>query len=267
MVRRLEPGTFIGEARSAAHAGAVLSEVTHNEGHEVPEHSHEWSYVSLLLHGTYSETVADRTIEYTPFTAVFHAPDLTHRDVIGDAGGRFFIAELGPAWCETIESLGGVPNHVCELHGEGASWPMLHLYHAMIAHDLTDDCVEEGLLQLCSYLPRAPRVSESEPLWLREVEEWLVKHFREPYSLQTLAEAVHVNPSHLARTFNRFRHRTIGDFVSRLRVQEACRRLAHVELSLEAIAQESGFSDQSHMTRTIRKTLGNTPANLRRVLQ
>ena len=266
MALRLEPGTFIGEVRSERIANAILSEVIHREGRSVPEHSHEWPFVSLLIRGTYEETVGNLTVFFKPFTAVFHEHGLTHSDLIGVGGARFFLLELGRPWRETIERLGGVQDHVYELHGEGASWPMLHLYHMLLASEISEEAVEEALFEICGYLPKAPTISNAEPPWLAEVERWLMAHFREPYSLKSVAAAAHVDPSHLARTFNRFRGRTIGEFVSRLRVQEACRRLADLDRSLLSVARESGFADQSHMTRVIRQVSGSTPAALRKSL-
>jgi len=53
----------------------------------------------------------------------------------------------------------------------------------------------------------------------------------------------------------------------RLRVQDACRHIRKLDRTLSEIARTSGFSDQSHMTRSIRRIAGNTPAELRRILQ
>jgi len=261
---RLRPGTFVGESTSKIVADAILSEVVHREGRAVVEHSHEWPYISLLLSGAYHETVGEKAVVFAPFTAVFHDRDLAHADEIGEGGARFFLLEFGPAWRHTLEAIGPIPDHVYELHGEGASWPMLRLYHLFVADELSDEVVEDALFEICGHLPNAEVVADSEPAWLCGVEAWLERHFRERYSLERVAREMHVNASHLARTFTRFRGRTMGDFVSRLRVQEACRQLAELEHTLEEIAVSAGFTDQSHMTRIIRQVAGSTPAALRR---
>jgi AraC family transcriptional regulator len=264
---RLRPGTFVGESTSKIFADAILSEVTHREARVVVEHSHEWPYISLLLSGAYRETVGQKTIVFGPFTAVFHDRNLEHTDAIGDGGARFFLLELGPGWRETLEAAGPIPDHVHELHGEGASWPLLRLYHRFVSDELSDEVVEDAIFEIAGHLPNADAVADSEPEWLRDVDAWLERHFREPYSLARVAREMHVNAAHLARTFVRFRHRTMGDFVSRLRVQDACRQLAEFEHTLEEVALSAGFSDQSHMTRVIRQVAGGTPGALRRSLR
>jgi AraC family transcriptional regulator len=47
------------------------------------------------------------------------------------------------------------------------------------------------------------------------------------------------------------------------RVERARRLVQQSDLPLKAIAVETGFSDQAHMTRTMRARLGATPGKLR----
>jgi len=266
LARRLRPGEFIGESSSRRIAGAILSVVRHSGPRQVAEHTHEWPYISTLLRGNYQQTVGAQTIFFEPFTAVFHGAGLRHTDSIGGVGARFFLIELGEVWWDTIQEFGGRPRHAHELHGEGASWPALQLYRKFSVADFSDAAAEELLFEICSYLPTGPVPAHGEPPWMQKVDAELFATFRATYSLRTLAHHVSVNPAHLARTYRTFRRRTIGDTVNRLRVQEACRQLVEPDRPLEAIARDCGFSDQSHMTRAIRRLAGGTPAELRRTL-
>lgn len=267
MVNQLKPGYFLGDARSIEAAGAIFSEVTHASARSLPDHGHEWPFVCMLLGGSYSEAADQTTITFKPFSAVFHGARLTHRDVIGDAGARFFIIEFGELWKDTIDRLGGSPQRIYEMYGEGASWPALRAYHAFITGSHEDGVYEEILFEICGYLPKAPAPDPAAPPWLANVQKILVRDFRETYALRAVAGQVHVDPSHLARTFYRFKGCTMGEFVTRLRVQAACQELASLDTPLEIVAHASGFSDQSHMTRAIRRLCGSTPAVLRRTLQ
>jgi hypothetical protein len=197
----MQPGRFFGNTTSKDVAGVVLSEVVHPESRSLPEHSHQWPYLSMLLQGFYRETIGDETISYDPFTAVFHGSGLVHSDEIGDGGARFFIVELNDAWQETIERHGGAPQHAYELHGDGASWVALRLYHDFVLDTASEESAEEALLELCAYLPEAPPPDTSRPAWLDAVVGSLLKTFRETYSLRRLASDVGVDPSHLARNF------------------------------------------------------------------
>jgi AraC family transcriptional regulator len=268
MTRALAPGEFYGSTTSVRIADAILSEVTHYERRTLPAHTHDWPYFSVLLEGSYVETTGRTTIDYRPLTAVFHGAHLTHSDEIGAEGSRFFLIELGPTWVDLAQGLGGIPEHMFELHGEHASWLGLRLYHEFREPEdrRSETAIEELLLELCAYLPSAPAPEKNEPPWMARVIEIVAADFRTHYDLRSLAEKVHVHPSHLARTFHRFHRRTIGDMVNRLRVQEACRRLAESDATLTEIASESGFSDQSHMTRAVRRLTGSTPGAYRKAM-
>ena len=266
MTSSMEPGQFFGDTRSKRAAGAILSEVVHTSARALPEHSHQWPYLSMLLQGYYREIIGEQTIDYDPFTAVFHGAELAHRDEIGEDGARFFIVELNESWQETVERYGGTPRHACELHGDGASWMALRLYHDFVTDQECDESTEESILALCGYLHGSPAPQTSRPAWFEDVLQRLLEGFREPYSLRGLAGEIGIDPSHLARTFFRFRRLTIGDFVMRLRVQDACRGIQNLDRTLSDIARSSGFADQSHMTRAIRRIAGSTPSEIRRVL-
>ncbi len=53
---------------------------------------------------------------------------------------------------------------------------------------------------------------------------------------------------------------------NRVRVSRALERLAAGERSLGVLAADLGFSDQAHLTRTMRAYAGRTPSVLRRLL-
>jgi AraC-like DNA-binding protein len=50
-------------------------------------------------------------------------------------------------------------------------------------------------------------------------------------------------------------------------VSRALERLAAGERNLGVLAADLGFSDQAHLTRTVRAHVGRPPAALRRLLQ
>jgi AraC-like DNA-binding protein len=77
--------------------------------------------------------------------------------------------------------------------------------------------------------------------------------------LETIADAAHISPRHLIRSFRRTLVMTPQDYVRQARVQEAAARLRRGEPTSD-VAQAAGFADQPHMTRAFRKVMGITPA-------
>ena len=103
-----------------------------------------------------------------------------------------------------------------------------------------------------------------EPRWVSRVAEMLRVRFATPPSHAELAAEVGVHPVYLASGFRRFRGRTIGDEVRRLRIESTSRQLLRSDVSIAAIAAAAGYSDQSHFTRSFKRATGLTPAEFRR---
>jgi AraC-like DNA-binding protein len=85
-------------------------------------------------------------------------------------------------------------------------------------------------------------------------------------SLIELSRAVAASPFHLSKVFHRITGMTISQYRIRLRVHEALDRISRGEDDLSTIAVSAGFSDHSHMTRTVVAQLGHTPTVLRKLL-
>ncbi|MFF3606812.1 helix-turn-helix domain-containing protein [Streptomyces sp. NPDC002463] len=84
--------------------------------------------------------------------------------------------------------------------------------------------------------------------------------------LLPLAELLGVSPYRLSRAFTQVLGVSLTRYRNRVRVGRALDRLDAGEESLATLAADLGFSDQSHLTRTMRHYLGHTPTSLRRLL-
>jgi AraC family transcriptional regulator len=107
-------------------------------------------------------------------------------------------------------------------------------------------------------------VARATPTWLRHARELIAEHFAESLTLTSVAAQVGIHPVHLATTFRQVYGVTIGEFVRRLRIEAACKRLAHRDLSLVTIAVQARFADQSHFSKVFRSYVGTTPAKYRK---
>jgi AraC-like DNA-binding protein len=85
-------------------------------------------------------------------------------------------------------------------------------------------------------------------------------------SQQELARRVGSSPFHLSRVFKSVTGTTISQYRLRLRIHRVLDHLAQGEENLAILARAVGFSDHSHMTRTVIAQLGEAPSALRRRL-
>jgi AraC family transcriptional regulator len=259
-----KPGAFAGQTVSREIAGALLSEVKHVRPASVAPHSHEAPYFSLLLEGSYSEGAADFSVRYEPYTVVFHDALTEHWDAIPAGGCRMFFVELLAPWVDVVAATPR-PAHLFEMDGSAPAWLILRLHREFLSGEAASVLtVESVVFELCEYLSESSVDTAREPAWIARVEELLRTRLSTRIDLRGLALQMGVNPSHLCRAFRRFRRRTIGDYVTGLRVQFVCRKLVETQDSLSDVADQAGFTDQSHMTRIFKRITGVTPGSYRR---
>jgi AraC family transcriptional regulator len=266
-MRSFPLGYYTGESTTWETAGVVLTEVRHAAAKAVAKHQHEAPYFSLLLEGAYEERGDGFDLLYEPYTLVFHAAFTSHEDrMLGPC--RFFAADLRPKWETIIDELGGERAHVFELLGGDPIWLVLRLYREFIVRaDSADVAIEALMYELCAHIAKRSHDESYEPAWLAIADAAVRERFREPLELTALAASAGVHPTHLCRTFRRFRGQAISDAMTGARVQFVARRLTESQASLADIAVEAGFVDQSHMTRVFKRVTGSAPGDHRRRLQ
>ena len=259
-----KPGAFAGETQSLRIADVLMSDVRHVQALSVAPHAHEAPYFSVLLEGSYTEGAADFTVRYEPYTLVYHNALTEHWDAIAEGGCHMFFVELLEPWTATIAQR-RTSAHLFELDGSAPVWLVLRLHREFLAGDAASPLVvESAVFELCEYLSQPAPDAAREPPWIAHTEETLRADFTSRVDLRSLAARVSVDPSHLCRTFRRFRRRTIGDYVMGLRMRFVCRQLVETHEPLTAIAARAGFTDQSHMTRFFKRFTGMSPAAYRR---
>ena len=266
---KLDPGHFYGEVlRKYQGSGVILSEINHKGARRLPNHAHELAFFSLLLNGAYTEHFGTSTIVYKPMTIAFHPPDFEHRDEIANGGGRFFSIELQRVWLDRLREYTGTAEISTGLHSGELVWLAARLYRERKEFNACSPLAIEGLLlEMLAVVGGATHAREpTAPAWLSRTVDLLHGEFQRSLTLDYISSAIGVNPLHLSRVFRKFHHRTIGDYVSRLRVQYCCRRLSERDTPLANLALDAGFADQSHFTRTFKRITGLTPNAFRSLL-
>jgi AraC-like DNA-binding protein len=99
---------------------------------------------------------------------------------------------------------------------------------------------------------------------LTPVMEHVVAHYGRRISVAHLARLADVSVSQLQRDFRRLFNITPGEYVLRMRLIMARRRLEESADAVGRIARACGFYDQSHFTRAFKAHVGLTPLAYRR---
>ena len=247
---------------------AIVSESVYKRSICLPEHSHELSFFTLIIDGSYSEVIKRKDVFYSPQTVLWRQAEISHKDRIETNSSRFFFIEIEKSFSERLDEHYSVPERLAERNGT-LTWLAFRLRSEIANGCAGTPLIAEGItLEMLGYLNRAETISDRRlPGWLLRVAERLNEDFAEPLSNQELAAAEGVHPVHLAAAFRRFYSQTIGEYVQNLRIERASELLRNAEIPLTDISLECGFADQSHFTRVFKRRTGLTPGAYRASLK
>jgi AraC family transcriptional regulator of arabinose operon len=94
--------------------------------------------------------------------------------------------------------------------------------------------------------------------------DFMKQHLREPLRIATLAAVVNLSRSHYTEIFRRVTGYAPLMYLNHLRMQRAVQLLNSTNLSIKAISEQLGFSDQFYFSRAFAKLHGHSPSEHRR---
>jgi AraC family transcriptional regulator len=272
MRQTLPQGSFYGKKQIGCEvAGISFTEYEFPPNLQIPPHSHESTYFYLVLRGAFTEVYGKKTRTGAPSTVIFSPAGERHSDVWHDRGGRCFNVEFELEWLERVRQHSAVLDDPRDFRS-GAPVVRLatRLYREFQELDAASPLALEGLtLEILAEASRQP-LSAAErrpPGWLRRAKDLLHDRFTENLSLDDIAAAAGVHPTHLARAFRRHYHCTIGDYLRGLRIEWARHELSTSDIPLIEIAVNSGYCDQSHFSTAFKRHIGMTPTEYRRIFR
>ncbi|GAA4581529.1 AraC family transcriptional regulator [Planotetraspora phitsanulokensis] len=128
--------------------------------------------------------------------------------------------------------------------------------HFLAVHLLTRHC---GMP-----VPRLPRREDTR---VRRAIEIMRDGLHHPLTLTDIASQVWLSTFHFVRVFKAATGETPHRYLTRLRIQEACRHLERGTGSISEIAQLCGFSSPSHLSAAFAREVGTSPSAYRRDVQ
>ena len=93
---------------------------------------------------------------------------------------------------------------------------------------------------------------------------YIEEHFAEVVTIHDLGVQSELSPFHLIRAFQKEYGVSPHEYLVQVRVEEA-RKLLQTGLPIVQVAHNTGFSDQSHLTRWFKTRLGITPGRYRKL--
>ncbi|GAB3701624.1 AraC family transcriptional regulator [Spirosoma flavus] len=104
-------------------------------------------------------------------------------------------------------------------------------------------------------------VKPSETDRMQLVHDYVLEHFPDDLSLDTIADLAGMTPPAFCRYFKTRANKTFSEFVSEVRIGHACKLLMMGKLNITQISLESGFRTLSNFNRQFKDITGQTPSN------
>jgi AraC-like DNA-binding protein len=98
---------------------------------------------------------------------------------------------------------------------------------------------------------------------LRRVRDYIETHLADPLNLEKIADIACLSPYHFCRSFKQATGVTPHRYVVQRRLERAKSLMRRTDRPLGLIAQDAGFTDQSHLTAVFRREIGLTPGRFR----
>ncbi len=245
--------------------GLVVRESTYTQSLFMKMHQDDVTQVIFLLDGAIQHSSPQATQQILPSTLTFLPKGAPHATEF-QPGVRSFELLAFSSFAQRLQQaeLGFTEQ---QIHTQGSATALAkRLYQEFRTPDSLTPLLMEGLtLELFVALGRTQtaQCELAPPRWLKTAHAFLHAHFTESLSLESIAVAAGVHPSHLARGFRQHYHCTIGDYIRKLRVERACTLLTRTKPCLAELALELGFADQGHFSRTFKQLMGLTPTAFR----
>ena len=101
-------------------------------------------------------------------------------------------------------------------------------------------------------------------VFAQRIKDYIDRHFAEEFSLQQMADALHVSPYYLAHVCKETTGYSPLQYVLRRRIGEAQTLLITTDLPVTRIAAQVGYDNPSHFNAQFSKAVGMSPRTFRR---
>ncbi|KAI7255720.1 hypothetical protein KC345_g11087, partial [Hortaea werneckii] len=100
---------------------------------------------------------------------------------------------------------------------------------------------------------------------IQEAEKYILQHYADNLTLQSVASEVHVTPVWLSKLFKKEKHQTFLEYLTEVRMENAKKMLAEVKYKIYQISSLVGYKDPVHFTKLFKKQTGCTPKEFRKL--
>ena len=234
-----------------------------------PRHSHSWLHLCLVQRGQYVRTFRGRVQQFRAGELSLLPTAETHSDEYAPGTKclhlvipTFFEAQLARDFNARAVIASGTTSPMNAASG-------VALHREFQRPDSCSPAVIEAIVldAVSREIGISNDRSQRRPAWIKTVLDYLDDTFDQSPSLREIAHEIGVHPVYLCRSFSNHLGVTFGQYMRDLRLLRAWQlvSIGHGG-KMSEIAAETGFSDESHFSRTFKRAYGLPPARYRRLM-
>jgi AraC family transcriptional regulator len=252
----LSPTTHGDRVRRCDAGRFILFQTRYAPATALPRHYHNLTALSFATRGTFVETVGRRTFQCNTFDVIARPAGEVHTNRYSERGTSCVIVNVPAELATRFETPSLLPR------------PAVAPIATRVAQELAIDddvsslVVEGLLLELIGTASRIP-LCKHPPSWLASARDFIHEHASERVTLNEIAAAANVHAASVVRAFRAHLRCSPGEYVRRVRIDEAQRALVETSAAIGDIALDAGFYDQSHFSNAFRRATGMTPLQYR----
>jgi AraC family transcriptional regulator len=214
-------------------------------------HNHDYLSISLLLSGSLIEHTTSGTTIAKPGSLLIKPSALIHSDIFTEN-------------C-TILSLNIYDWKYYNLDFE--NWKIIQQNNTLkhFINLINNKDKKKNIYQIKEHITQK-NTKCAVPIWLKKIKEIIDHHFLETLQVSRLAKDAKVHPAYLGKVFKIHFGTDIKSYQRQLKIHYAVSKITNKTANLTQIAYDSGFSDQSHFSRELKKTTSFTPKTISNLL-
>lgn len=152
------------------------------------------------------------------------------------------------------------------LDGHASTGRMFEGYEQLYYHFGQADAMIDYLMEhTLDYFAeeQSERLAEISHKTIREILKYIDQHFTQDISIQALSERFFLSPNYLCYLFKKEVGENFIEYISRLRIQYACKLLVETDYPIHQVGARCGFNDYFYFTRIFKRMNQMTPTQYR----
>lgn len=203
-----------------------------------------------------------RTYPLTAGDLFFVFPSAAHRIDEVEAFEYMYISFIGTRANHILDAL-HISNTNFLFHGFGALedfWTDA-IRSGSVLFNLTSECVLlYTFSKLASQLVKEDNTGKTATATVSLIKKFIDDNFSDPtLSLDRISEELSYNKKYISRTFKKEMYVNITDYITTIRIHQACALMDQGFTSIRDISQLCGFRDSLYFSRVFKQELGISP--------